>query len=239
MSRARAWSFTTNNYSFDDLVSMIEISCRYLCFGFEEGLYEETPHIQGYIYFDNAKSFDTLKKLLPRSHIEISKGTAAQNAIYTSKDDEWYEFGELPQQGKAKWDAIVDVMADPTSNPHLYNQYSKMYRNLTLSKKKDHKRKLFAVKHSERFLVAKMYDTVMFQYDLDLYDGEQCVFMTSYANVELIENWINDYPPKIKRGYELICFDPMVIVLLYSDLKEWNYIQKTFSHLIDIENAIL
>lgn len=239
MSRTRAWTFTLNNYSFDELVSLIEVPFRYLCFGFEVGA-NNTPHLQGYVYFDDAKTFTSVKQYIPRAHLEVSRGTAAQNAVYTSKDDDWYEFGDIPQQGAAKWDAIEDVMADPKSNPHLFNQYSKMYRQLTLSKKKDHERNVYLIKHSERYMMAKMYDTVMFNYDIELYDGEQAVFMDCYqAPVRIIEDWIHDFPPKIKRGYELICFDPQFILILYKDLAEWNYLMKTFSDVISIDNALL
>ena len=37
MSRSRAFVFTINNYTYDDMTSLLDIDFRYLCFGFEKG----------------------------------------------------------------------------------------------------------------------------------------------------------------------------------------------------------
>lgn len=237
MSRGRAFTFTINNDNFADLDILLKSSFRYLCFGFEVGK-EGTPHIQGYIYLYSPKTIKSLSKnVLPRAHIEHSKGTAKDNAVYTSKEDDWYEFGERPQQGKMKWEQIEDVMNDPTMNPHVYNQYNKMYRQLTLSKKKDHDRYLVLIPSCEQYTYAKKsrdehgYE-VTFDYSLDTYDGEDVIICPCYGDAFIIE-WVNGFPKKIKRGYELICVDPQVVYVTYSDMKELGYLQKKYLQHID------
>ena len=133
MSRSRGWIVVINNYDDYDIDCLLALTCRYMCFGFEVGK-NGTPHIQGFVYMYNPKTLTSMKKKLPRAHLEAQKGSILSIQVYTSKDDDWYEFGDRPTQGKAKWEQIEDVMNDPTSNPHLFNQYNKMYRQLTLSR---------------------------------------------------------------------------------------------------------
>jgi len=234
MSRVRAFTFTINNDTYDDLDRLLDMEFVYLCFGFEVGA-SNTPHIQGYIYMYDPKTIRSMSRKLPRAHLEISKGTAKENAVYTSKDNDWYEFGERPTQGRAKWELIESVMKDPMIDPHLYNQYSKMYRSLTMSEKKDHVRELYIIPESEKYSKASLYKdvTVTFNTDHEVYDGEEVMFFPAYHIPSFIHHWINGYPQKVKRGYELICIDPRVIYLYYSDNKEYRYLIKKYSDYID------
>jgi len=79
---------------------------QYLVFGFETGGKKKVCHIQGYVYFNNALSQSSVKKKLPRAHLEVTKGTPDQNFDYTSKDGDFYEFGEKPLSGRACFDKI-------------------------------------------------------------------------------------------------------------------------------------
>lgn len=102
--RSRAFVFTINNYTEDDLKPFssdrMKKQCKYYIYGFEVGKCG-TPHIQGYIYFHNQKKFKELKKyFLPRAHIECAHGTVEQNISYTTKDDKYIEWGEKPIIGK-------------------------------------------------------------------------------------------------------------------------------------------
>lgn len=113
--RSRSWCFTTNNYSEVDWNVLNLLGCdddrerlniKFLCFGKEIAPKTGTPHLQGFIYFNNARTFNSVKKLLPeKSHIEKCKGSPQQNYDYCSKavknEDDWREFGTLPEeQGK-------------------------------------------------------------------------------------------------------------------------------------------
>lgn len=89
--RARGFAITLNNYNDNEYNQLLEIaqlhSEKYI-FGKEVGK-EGTPHIQGYLYFENGKSFSAVKKLLDnqRIHIEIAGGSPKQNYDYCSKEN--------------------------------------------------------------------------------------------------------------------------------------------------------
>jgi len=116
-SRARAYCFTVNNPSEDEVLvpqSWDVASYNYLVYQLEEGA-EGTRHLQGYVQFTNPKDFDTFCKWFPRRpHVEVAKGTAKQNRKYCTKsegriDGPW-EFGVLPEAGKRN--DLLAVKAD-------------------------------------------------------------------------------------------------------------------------------
>ena len=100
MSRARSWCFTINNYTDDDVDTLLTMPNEYLVFGFEEGDKCKTPHIQGYVHFDSPKRRSEVAKYIPRGHLIVARGSAEQNFVYCSKDDNYFEFGVRPKQGK-------------------------------------------------------------------------------------------------------------------------------------------
>lgn len=60
-----------------------------------------TPHLQGYLSFKNARSWNGVRKLLKqKAHIEIAKGNDYQNFNYCTKENDYFEFGEPKKQGK-------------------------------------------------------------------------------------------------------------------------------------------
>ncbi len=71
-----------------------------MVFGRETGE-NGTKHLQGYIYWKNARTLAATRKCVSeRAHFEVSKGNAEQNKIYCSKEDpEPFEKGTMPQQG--------------------------------------------------------------------------------------------------------------------------------------------
>lgn len=236
MARSRAFCFTINNDTPNDLDSLLDISFRYLVFGFEEGSKTKTPHIQGYIYMDNAKTIKSMSKKMPRASIRICKGTPQENFDYCTKESECYEFGDIPTQGRATMDKIEDAMKNPFDNIVLYNQYRKVYRELTISKKKDHDRKLFLIPTEMKYATANNYESVSFDHSFETYNGEQVVFIPSYTQTEHIYDWCHGYPHTIKRGYELIVCDPEIIYLMYDTPKEKGYmIKKYLPYIVDVQ----
>lgn len=120
-TRARAWIFTWNNYTPEDVEFVKEWDCQYLIFGKEVGKKCGTPHLQGYVYFTNAKSRKTVRtkygKL--RSHWKVAKGTAEHNQVYCSKEHDTFEKGEPPATPKEKgkgerdrWQDAIDAVRD-------------------------------------------------------------------------------------------------------------------------------
>ena len=93
MSKNRRYCYTLNNYTEEELTKLRNIDCEYHILGFEVGE-NNTPHIQGFIYFKNARSFNTTRKLLKRWHIEPCKGTIEQNITYCMKQGKFEEIGK-------------------------------------------------------------------------------------------------------------------------------------------------
>lgn len=61
-----------------------------------------TKHLQGYVYWETQRSFNVVKGLLGgnRYHIERARGTPEQNRAYCTKDNDFTEFGTIPEQGR-------------------------------------------------------------------------------------------------------------------------------------------
>lgn len=125
--------FTLNNYTHIEFDAVIAIKCKYMVVGKEVGE-NGTPHLQGYIEFDGGKRFSTLKKMLPRAHIEQRKGTAEQAANYCKKDNDFFEKGERSTQGaRADLDELKNKILDGSitarqirqDTPHIFHQYGR------------------------------------------------------------------------------------------------------------------
>lgn len=97
--KRRDYCYTLNNYTDDELVQLRIIGCEYHVMGKEVGE-KGTPHIQGYIRFRNARSFNAVRKLIDRWHLIECRGSAADNIAYCTKDGNYEEIGTRPKQGK-------------------------------------------------------------------------------------------------------------------------------------------
>lgn len=214
MIRSRCWCFTINNDTFEDLKSLIDSSFAYLIFGFEQGK-KGTHHIQGYIYFTSARSQQSMKKLMPRAHLEVSRGTPDQNEDYCSKEGDYYEFGEKPSQGKATFDKIEEAMKNPRENFQLFHQYRKAYAEYKNMEKKDHDPTLLALSEKRKFEYCKSSDKSVCMYP-SVYDGED-VHILPFTECELnkMMMWLNKIPIKYKVGYEVKTYNPEIIIITY------------------------
>jgi len=99
MSKARAYVFTLNNYNDENVACLDQLDCVYMVYGKEIAPTTGTPHLQGYVYFKNARAVKSVRKLLAGAHVEAAMGTAAQNKEYCSKGGEVTERGEIPRPG--------------------------------------------------------------------------------------------------------------------------------------------
>lgn len=121
MSRSRSFVFTINNYDDDD-VARVRALCddaQYAVVGKEVGD-SGTPHLQGYAYFACQRSFASIKKKLPRAHIEVARGSADENADYCKKGgDVLIEVGTRKQQGKRT--DIDDVREDLRAGKRMFD----------------------------------------------------------------------------------------------------------------------
>lgn len=100
--RSRGWCFTLNNHTAEERRAVRHIDCNYIIYGKEVGD-KGTPHLQGYLQFQNKKSFLQIKKLLPRAHLENTRGSIKSNVRYCSKEDpEPFEKGKRPADPQEK-----------------------------------------------------------------------------------------------------------------------------------------
>ncbi len=74
-ARSRHWCFTINNHTVENIDTVKGTFEKYI-FQSEEGD-EGTPHLQGYGYFKNARTFKSVKKKLPTAHIEVCRNIDA------------------------------------------------------------------------------------------------------------------------------------------------------------------
>lgn len=102
--RSRAWCYTLNNFTEEERDALRSLKCAYHVFGYERGD-EGTPHLQGYVHFTSMKSLAQMKKINPRSHWEVRKGTVDQAVEYCMKEGDFEVFGDKPMSQAQKGDA--------------------------------------------------------------------------------------------------------------------------------------
>lgn len=110
-SRARHWCFTLNNPTEQELLTLSGLSatspaCTYLVYQIEEG-WNGTRHVQGYIEFNTAFRFTTVKRLIcPRVHLEKRRGSRDQARDYCMKEETRiegpYEYGTWIPGGQGR-----------------------------------------------------------------------------------------------------------------------------------------
>lgn len=93
----RGYCFTCNNYTPEDETYLKSIECKYLIFGREIAPTTGTPHLQGYIQFQNPRSATAVVSLLRRCHVLIANGSPSSNKIYCSKSGDYHEKGDCPE----------------------------------------------------------------------------------------------------------------------------------------------
>lgn len=84
-TRSRNWCFTLNNYDDEDLKLFQEIPKSKFTFQQETGE-NGTPHLQGLLMFDNARTLKSMKKIHPRAHWEVCRNIKASQ-LYCSKKE--------------------------------------------------------------------------------------------------------------------------------------------------------
>lgn len=109
--KSRNWCFTVNNYSDVDENLFKEANCKYMVYGREVGA-EGTPHLQGFIVFENAKHLGGVKTLHASAHWEIAKGNCEQNRIYCTKQLDFVETGVIPMSQKRKGEVEIERWDD-------------------------------------------------------------------------------------------------------------------------------
>lgn len=98
--KVRDYCFTCNNYTPLQIETVKALKYKYLVFGFEIAPTTGTPHLQGYIYLKSAMSQQAIRKALKGFSLYKCGGTAQQNYDYCTKDNNFFQDGTMPEQGK-------------------------------------------------------------------------------------------------------------------------------------------
>lgn len=115
--RSRAWCFTWNNYTIQDIQYLVEnigTHCTKYVFQEERGIKDNTKHLQGVVYFKNPKMFTTIKKQLPKCHLEPCRNFNA-SIKYCSKKNT--RCGKLYTKGIGYLAEIKDPLEDKEFYP--------------------------------------------------------------------------------------------------------------------------
>ena len=94
MARHRNFVFTFNNYPDTELVD--NLVCKYIAYSKEVAPTSGTPHLQGFVSFSTVKTKKQVIGLLPGCHVDVMKGSIAQNEDYINKVAAMIERGEKP-----------------------------------------------------------------------------------------------------------------------------------------------
>ena len=99
--RTRDWAFTLNNWKRRDYKTIEALAkTAVYCVVGKEGK-DKTPHLQGYIYWKNGKTWSRVKKLLPDgTHFDRAIANALKNQKYCTKEGDAKEWGTIPIQGR-------------------------------------------------------------------------------------------------------------------------------------------
>lgn len=144
VKRSRAFVFTFNNYTPEDESRIQSINCKYCIYGRETAPTTGTPHLQGYIYFPNARAKRGVERAIggeTRLWIEEARGDSLNNYDYSTKDDaSYFEKGERPataaeagQAEKQRWEAArVAAMEGRYSDipADMYIRYQSSFKRM-------------------------------------------------------------------------------------------------------------
>jgi len=135
-SRARNWVFTLNNWTqpdVDRITALVPGEAKYIIFGRESGA-NGTPHLQGFIQFQNSNRFNRARQLLgEQCHIEVAK--SIYNAIeYCKKEEDYEEHGEAPTKTAQGKRTDIDEFKDAVKNGMLSMKELREHHSEVLAK---------------------------------------------------------------------------------------------------------
>jgi hypothetical protein len=135
MSRHRNWFITCNNYTEHEKELALTHQAKYILVADEVGD-SGTPHLHLYIEYANNKTFSSVKKLFPRSNIQVAKGSAADNKNYLSKCKLIREEGAPKQQQGARTDivAVKDMIKEGSTLRDVI-EISTSYQSIKIAEK--------------------------------------------------------------------------------------------------------
>lgn len=131
--------FTINNPTQQDKDHVSSLGehelCRYLVVGRERGE-SGTPHLQGFVICNRSTRQSRIAGLLPRAHLEITRGTSEQASTYCKKEGDFDEYGEFPtnytgnkyiEELTAWGDAFIEAEGRAPSSPEIARAHPTAY----------------------------------------------------------------------------------------------------------------
>lgn len=115
--RSRGFCFTNFDEKLDEDHVAIK-GCDYCIQGKEVCPDTGKEHWQSYVYFKNARTWNSMKKKFGGIHVEVAKGSPLHNFKYCSKDDDFIEFGTRPKgEGhRSDLDRVADMVSKGASD---------------------------------------------------------------------------------------------------------------------------
>lgn len=221
LHRKRAFCYTDHNINrienpTDEDFKYDGDQMKYMIEGLEICPTTGKKHYQGYIYFHNAKTLGQVIKTYPGIHWEIAKGTPIQNRAYCSKDNNYIEFGELPEQGKrndihgaVKCILEKGIRETIDEHPIEYVKYNKgLEKILALKKTIVEEKKIIKIYDwkGEYKSMSAAYEKYPDLYRKnpgkwwDAYAGEETVLIENYESEDKNElnRWMNKFPIRVE-----------------------------------------
>lgn len=129
--RARTYLFTLNNYTEEDIKHLVkEANQQEYEYIFQEEIGENgTPHLQGYIRWKNPKDFDTMKKLIPKAHLEVAINANAVKAYVTKTETRNGDIYTNIEKYSIAKDGTVAQVAQQISRRQLLDQEIEKWEN--------------------------------------------------------------------------------------------------------------
>lgn len=114
------------------------VDADYHCYGRETCPSTGRAHWQGFCYFKNKKTLGAVIKLLKPHHVELCRGSLADNEKYCAKSGDYTEIGTRPAQGtRTDLNELANRVAQGTSvdeivleNPIAFHQYGRTLERL-------------------------------------------------------------------------------------------------------------
>jgi len=95
----RLFTWTCNNYTQEHIDRVHSIPAKYIIYGKEIAPTTGTPHLQGFIYFTNARDLNpVINEFGNGFSVFASVGTLYDNIDYCAKDFDYTELGERPKK---------------------------------------------------------------------------------------------------------------------------------------------
>jgi hypothetical protein len=144
---ARRWCFTLNNPSEEDYTQIYNLEFNqelsYGVVGLEKGSQNGTVHFQGYLIMKAPWRLSKCRELFDTAaHFEIAIADTAKNRLYCTKEGNFFEFGNVPEERssaggreKKRWEEARELAKEGSIDDIDASIYVPYYRTLKEIKK--------------------------------------------------------------------------------------------------------